>query len=130
MKNLFYQTPKVPSRFPLIVNFNVFFQTDDELDDDVEDDMDADEEYDSDKKEKMRELISKKLQKEKGAEKTAEPSEDERGKKPSRRYDCMFQHPTDIQQIPNRWRVCLINSLIFALVTNSFSCIIQCLLQL
>lgn len=59
-------------------------ESDDDLEDDVKDDVDADEEYDSDKKEKMRELISKKLQKEKGMEKTAEPSEDERGKKPSR----------------------------------------------
>ncbi|KAM9338047.1 spliceosome-associated protein CWC27 homolog [Symphorus nematophorus] len=60
-------------------------ETDDEVDGDVDDDdMDADEEYDSDKRERMRELISKKLQKEKGGEKTTEPSEEERGKKPSR----------------------------------------------
>lgn len=52
--------------------------------------MDADEEYDSDRREKMRELISKKLQKEKGTEKTTEPSEEERGKKPSRRYDSLI----------------------------------------
>lgn len=100
MKNLFCSKTKFPeSLFCGCKLLKVFFQTDDELDDDVEDDMDADEEYDSEKKEKMRELISKKLQKEKGAEKTAEPSEDERGKKPSRRYDCMFRHPTDIQQV-------------------------------
>uniref|UniRef100_UPI0037E9BE4C spliceosome-associated protein CWC27 homolog isoform X1 n=1 Tax=Semicossyphus pulcher TaxID=241346 RepID=UPI0037E9BE4C len=57
-------------------------ETDDDAEDDDEDDVDEDE--DSERKEKMRELISKKLQKDKGAEKTTEPSEDERGKKPSR----------------------------------------------
>ena len=53
--------------------------------------MDADEEYDSDKKEKIRELISQKLKKEKGAEKATESDEEERGKKPSRRYDGTVQ---------------------------------------
>lgn len=50
-------------------------------------DGDDDVEYDSDERERMRELISKKLQRERGTEKAAEPGEDERGKKPSRRYD-------------------------------------------
>lgn len=72
-------------------NFIQLLQTDEEVDGDVEYDKDADEEYDSDKREKMRELISAKLQKEKGAEKTSEPSEEERGKKASRRYDCLIQ---------------------------------------
>lgn len=69
----------------MILNVTLFFQSDDEVDGDFEDDMDAEEERDSDSREKMRELISKKLQKEKGAEKMTDPSEEERGKKPSRR---------------------------------------------
>lgn len=66
-------------------------QTDEEVDGDVQYNVDADEEYDSDRREKMRELISTKLQKEKGTEKTSEPSEEERGKKASRRYDRLIQ---------------------------------------
>lgn len=52
-------------------------------------DADGDEEveYDSDERERMRELISKKLQRDKGTEKAAELDDEERGKKPSRRYD-------------------------------------------
>uniref|UniRef100_A0AAQ5ZKH0 Spliceosome-associated protein CWC27 homolog n=1 Tax=Amphiprion ocellaris TaxID=80972 RepID=A0AAQ5ZKH0_AMPOC len=64
--------------------------SDNEVDDDVEDDSDADEDYDSDQKEKMRALISKKLKKEKSAEKATEPSEEDRGKKTSRRYDSVL----------------------------------------
>lgn len=47
-------------------------------------------EYDSDERERMRELINKKLQREKGAEKVSEAGEEERGKKPSRRYTSSF----------------------------------------
>lgn len=66
------------------------FQTDDATDDDVDGDMDADEEYDSDEKERMKAVISNKLKKDKGAVKTTDPREEEREKKTSRRYDCMF----------------------------------------
>lgn len=50
-------------------------------------DGDDEVEYDSDERERMRELISKKLQRDKGMEKVAEVDDEERGKKPSRRYN-------------------------------------------
>lgn len=75
----------VCSCFVPIVTCTMFMQTGD----DAEDDVDAGEEFDSEKKEKMRELISQKLKREKGAERTSEATEEERGKKSSRRFDCM-----------------------------------------
>lgn len=63
-------------------------QTDDKADGDVEDDMDSDEEYDSDERQKTREIISNKLKKLKSEEKATD--DEERGKKPSRRYDDMI----------------------------------------
>lgn len=95
--------------FCLIVNFDALLQTDEEVDGDVEYDVDADEEYDSERRDKMRELISSKLQKEKGTAKTSEPSEEERGKKASRRYDRLIQTQlvlahVEIESVLNRWR--------------------------
>lgn len=90
LKQSFFTAIDVHSCFLQVVTFTMFMQTDDETDDDAEDDMDAGEE-----KEKMRELISQKLKKEKGAEKTSAPTEEERGKKSSRRYDCMFLSDED-----------------------------------
>lgn len=75
----------IPAFLSLALTVCLALQSGEEVDGDV--DGDDDMEYDSDERERMRELISKKLQREKGAEKAAELGEDERGKKPSRRYD-------------------------------------------
>lgn len=77
----------IPACLSLALIACLVLQSGEEVDGDVDGDDDDDVEYDSDERERMRELISKKLQREKGAEKAAELGEDERGKKPSRRYD-------------------------------------------
>ncbi|XP_067088165.1 spliceosome-associated protein CWC27 homolog isoform X1 [Osmerus mordax] len=55
-------------------------------DEEVEGDMEADDDIDSDEKEERRDRISKKLKKGGAGEKKVEPSEEERGKKTTRRH--------------------------------------------
>lgn len=72
----------------LVLIVCLLLQSGDEVDGDVDGEDEV--EYDSDERERMKELISKKLQRDKGTEKVAELDEEERGKKPSRRYDVPF----------------------------------------
>lgn len=69
----------------MTLTFCLLLQSGEEVDGDGDGD-DDDVEYDSDDRERMRELISKKLQRDKSMAEAAELGEDERGKKPSRRY--------------------------------------------
>ncbi|XP_058474159.1 spliceosome-associated protein CWC27 homolog [Solea solea] len=77
----------------------------DKVEGDADSDLDEDEEYDSDQKEKMRDLINKKLKKDKHTVVTDEPSEEDRGKKPSRSEELRKearQLKKDLQAIKQR----------------------------